>query len=139
MRVYLDASVVVALVSDEAFSPRAELLLSRNDLVLVFSDFASAEATSAIARRVRTGEMEAHHALIAFDRLADWAARVPERVSLDSRDIAHAEAMLRTLDLSLRTPDAINLAIALRVADGLATFDRQLARAAESKGLPALS
>jgi predicted nucleic acid-binding protein len=47
--------------------------------------------------------------------------------------------MIRALDLSLRTPDAINLALALRVAEGLATFDRQLARAAEAKGMPVLS
>jgi predicted nucleic acid-binding protein len=139
VRVYLDASVVVALVSDEAFSERAEQLLSRPDLVLIFSDFASAEATSALARRVRTGEMQPHHASIAFEQLDDWAARVPERAGPEPRDIAHAEAMIRSLDLSLRTPDAINLALALRVAEGLATFDRQLARAAEAKGLPVLS
>ncbi len=83
--------------------------------------------------------MQPHHASIAFEQLDDWAARVPERAGPEPRDIAHAEAMIRSLDLSLRTPDAINLALALRVAEGLATFDRQLARAAEAKGLPVLS
>jgi len=83
--------------------------------------------------------MQPRHATIAFGQLDDWAARVPERASLEPRDIAHAEAMIRTLDLSLRTPDAINLALALRIAEGLATFDRQLARVAEAKGFLVLS
>jgi hypothetical protein len=41
-----------------------------------------------------------------------------------------AERLLRRLDLTLRSPDAIHLAVAMRIGSTLATFDRKLAEIA---------
>ena len=49
-------------------------------------------------------------------------------------DIASAEAYLRRLDLNLRTPDALNIAIAQRVGATLVTFDLRMAEAARTLG-----
>lgn len=49
-----------------------------------------------------------------------------------------AQALLRRLDLPLRTPDALNIAMAQRVEAALATFDIQMARAARTLGLHVL-
>jgi hypothetical protein len=43
-------------------------------------------------------------------------------------------AALRRLDLTLRTPDALNIAIAQRVGATLATFDAKMADAARALG-----
>jgi predicted nucleic acid-binding protein len=42
---------------------------------------------------------------------------------------------LRRLDLTLRTPDALNIAIAQRAGAAMATFDARMAEAAQALGL----
>lgn len=43
-----------------------------------------------------------------------------------------AEAFLRRLDLAIRTPDALNIAITQRIGAALATFDQKMAASAGS-------
>jgi predicted nucleic acid-binding protein len=57
VRVYLDTSVLIALLTQDALTTRAETFMRTYSPILVLSDFASAEFASAMARRVRTGEM----------------------------------------------------------------------------------
>jgi predicted nucleic acid-binding protein len=49
-------------------------------------------------------------------------------------DVAVATAFLRRLDLTLRAPDAIHIAIAQRVDATLVTFDQGMATAALALG-----
>jgi predicted nucleic acid-binding protein len=103
--------------------------------VVVVSDFAAAEFASAIAYRVRTRTLnaaEAQRALANFDVITARAAR---RIEITPADITAATAFLRRLDLTLRTPDAINVALAQRVGAQLLTFDRQMAKAARALGM----
>ncbi len=53
--VYFDASVLVALLTNDPLTRRADALMRTRTPVLVVSDFAAAEFASAIARRVRMG------------------------------------------------------------------------------------
>jgi predicted nucleic acid-binding protein len=48
--------------------------------------------------------------------------------------IIAVEVFLRRLDLALRTPDAINIAMAQRLGATLVTFDKKMAAAARSIG-----
>lgn len=66
MRAYLDASVLVALVTRDALTARADAFLGALAPVLIASDFAAAEFASALARRVRTREIAADDARTAF-------------------------------------------------------------------------
>jgi uncharacterized protein len=50
--------------------------------------------------------------------------------------IAVATTFLRRLDLPLKTPDAIHIAIAQRLGATLVTFDRQMAASARALGTP---
>ncbi len=50
-------------------------------------------------------------------------------------DLDDAQTMLRRLDLVLRAPDAINLAIAQRLGAELATFDIRMAECARALGI----
>ena len=53
MSVYVDASVLVALFTDDALAIRADGFLRTRSPVVIVSDFAAAEFASAIARHVR--------------------------------------------------------------------------------------
>ncbi len=100
------------------------------------SDLASAEFASAIARRVRTRETtlaEARTDLSDFDL---WVTRSAQRVEIAATDVALATTFLRRLDLPLRTPDAIHIAIAQRLGATLVTFDRRMAASAGALGAP---
>jgi predicted nucleic acid-binding protein len=78
--------------------------------------------------------LEAEAARRAFAAFDAWIARAAERTLATSADITAAAAFLRRLDLPLRTPDALNIAIAQRVAAELLTFDQKLAASARALG-----
>jgi len=64
-----------------------------------------------------------------------WSEQATQRVETTSHDIAQADRFLRRLDLTLRTPDAIHIAIVLRLGASLATFDRGMTLAAQVLGV----
>ena len=67
-----------------------------------------------------------------------WRVLAADGTEVEAKavDIAFAEAVLRRLDLNLRTPDAIYLAIAQRLGAELATFDIRMADCARQLGIP---
>ena len=134
MTVYLDASVLVALFTNDPLTARAEKFLRANPLVLIVSDFAAAEFSSVIARHVRTKDIIKEDARTVFANFDTWTARTTQRACISATDIITAEILLRRLDLGLRTPDAINIAMAQRMGATLVTFDKKMAAAARSIG-----
>src|SRR4051812_15896504 len=81
----------------------------------VVSDFAAAEFSSAVGRKVRTRELSETDARRVFSEFDDWLARVEARPEIRAIDVATATAFLRRLDLNLRAPDALNIAVARRL------------------------
>jgi predicted nucleic acid-binding protein len=132
--VYLDASVLVALFTDDALAVRADAFLRTHSPVLIVSDFAAAEFASAIARHVRMRGIKARDARRAFATFDVWIARAAGRALTTSADVACAAAFLRRLDLPLRTPDALNIAIAQRIGAEVLTFDDKMAASARALG-----
>jgi uncharacterized protein len=133
--VYLDASVLVALLTDDPFTGRADAFLRRNRAALIVSDFSAAEFASVIARHVRTQDMTMDDARTAFSTFDAWTARATQHAETTALDVSVAAASLRRLDLTLRTPDAINIAIALRIEAALLTFDLKMIACARALGL----
>ena len=139
MSVSLDASVLVALLTADSLTARADAFLRANTPVLIVSDFAAAEFASAVARWVRTRDItveEAQKGFLAFD---SWTAQATLREEMAAADIRAAEAFLRRLDLGPRTADALNIAIAQRVRAALATFDQTMASSAGVLGIPVVA
>lgn len=136
MTIYLDASVLVSLFVRDANSARAEAILRASTPVLAVSDFAAAEFSSAVARRVRTADLSVQAAHAAFMNLDGWTARSARRIETIAADIAQATAFVRRLDLRLRTPDALNIAIAQRAGARLLTFDAGMEKSARMLGVP---
>ena len=133
---YLDASVLVALLTIDPLTARADAFIRARTPVLIVSDFAAAEFASAIARRVRVGGITSDEARVAFSTFDAWAARATRREQTKAADVSAAEAYLRRLDLNLRAADAINIAIAQRLGAGLVTFDEKMAVSARALGTP---
>jgi predicted nucleic acid-binding protein len=125
----------VPLFTEDAFSDRAESLIAAAAQSLLVSDLTSAEFASVLARQVRTGALAADGASAAFLALDAWKLRLPTPVALEPSDFAEAERLMRRLDLALRTPDALHLAVTTRLQAELATFDKRLARDAAALGL----
>ncbi|MCC6946542.1 MAG: type II toxin-antitoxin system VapC family toxin [Bradyrhizobiaceae bacterium] len=138
MSVYLDASILVALFTNDAHTDRANALLRRHTPIVIVSDFAAAEFASAIARRVRTKDLTARQANICFSNFDVWTVEAAARAQTTNADISSAASYLRRLDLTLRTPDAIHIAIARRIDASLFTFDEQMADAGHKLGVELL-
>ena len=136
MSLYLDASVLVALFVEEASTAQAEARLVGETLLI--SDFGAAEFSAAIARRVRIGDMPASQAPITFQAFDNWVARATSRVVQDVSDAPNADALVRRLNLGLRAPDALHIAIARRLGATLFTFDLGMSSAARMLGLSLL-
>lgn len=134
MRVYFDASVLVALLTDDPLTARANAYLRKGRPVLLLSDYAAAELASAIAHRVRMGIHTIDTARDAYATFDAWAAEYTEPVETVTADVRAAAAYVRRLDLPLRAPDALHVAIAIRMAASIATFDLRLTASARAIG-----
>jgi uncharacterized protein len=97
--VYLDASVLVALLTDDPLTRRADAFLRANAPILNVSDFAAAEFAAVIARHVRTRDITVDNARVVFSTFDAWTARATQRVEINPADITSAAAFLRRLDL----------------------------------------
>ena len=128
MSLYLDASVLVTLFVIDPSSARAEAFLSAHPEIVVVSDFGVAEFSSAVGRRVRTRDLTREDGQLAFSNLDTWE-------EITTADIDAANRILRRLDINLRTPDAIHIAISRRLDATLVTFDRSMAAGARALGI----
>lgn len=122
----------------DAHTSRADRLLENPDLVPIISDFSRTEYASAVANALRDRRITETDAHSAFMRLDTWTRLAAKIVATEGDDILRAEQFIRRLDLTLRTQDAIHIAIALRIDAALATFDRRMADAARSLALAVL-
>jgi predicted nucleic acid-binding protein len=135
---YLDASILVAVFINDPLSPRADRFLKSVASPMVLSDFGAAEFASAVARLVRMREIAEPDARFCLSHFDIWMARDARRIQTESADIAGADAFVRRLDLPLRVPDALHLAIAQRISATLVTFDAQMATNARTLGIAVL-
>ena len=74
-------------------------------------------------------------ARLAFSEFDAWAVRNTERAEITTTDVTVAVRSLRRLDVTLRTADAVNIAIAQRIDATLMSFDEQMAVAAKALGV----
>jgi predicted nucleic acid-binding protein len=124
---YLDASAIVKLVVTEPESPALEAWLDGGPDSFVSCALARTEVVRAV---VPEGSAAIRRACRLLDRL--------DLIMIDDELLDLAT----DLEKPLRTLDAIHLAAAMELGDqleALVTYDAQMARAAESLGLPVLA
>lgn len=130
MRVYLDASVMVALALQGPASLEFEWWLSANATERLISSLGWGEFVDAIARRVRghTVPLAVGNTIIAhFGGGADTWVR---HDTLNSDVLEGASLIAADMTRGLKLGDAIHLAICRRLEATLLTGDRQQAAAA---------
>lgn len=135
MSLYLDASVLVALFLIDPASARAAAFLASHPAIILVSDFGAAEFSSALARRVRMRDLTREDGLLALEHFDTWMSRAAGRREITTADIGAADQMLRRLDVNLRTPDALHIAMTRRLEATLVTFDCGMAAAAGALGV----
>lgn len=136
MSVYFDASVLVSLFVKDHFTDRAEAFVRGAAPSVCVSDFAAAEVCSAIGRLIRMNALTMSEGRVVLADFDAWRIRGTRRLETNGADVALAESFLRRLDLPLRTPDALQLALSVRAAAPMATFDVGMLRSAQTLGLP---
>lgn len=134
--VYLDASLVVALLTPEEHSERADAWFARQTVgSLLISGWVVAEVSSALALKVRSRTLTLDRRAAA---LAAWnALREASFLTLVAEDehFEKAAQIADRYDLGLRGGDALHLAVARDAGCRLATFDRRMSKAALELGI----
>lgn len=133
---YLDTSVVVAALSNEAASPLARLWLQEQEpSELAISDWTISETSSALAIKVRKGEFTPEQCALAlsiFNRMVTGSLTV----LAVSREHFHTAALFAgRYELGLRAGDALHMAVAATQGACLYTLDKRLASAGAPLGV----
>ncbi|MBV8938152.1 MAG: type II toxin-antitoxin system VapC family toxin [Alphaproteobacteria bacterium] len=132
---YLDASVLIALLAEEPTSGAVRRFLRAHREDRLVSDFAAAEVASAISRLLRMRLLTEEEGSIRLADFDAWRAAATSAADVHAADARLAYIYVRRFDLGLRAPDALHLAIARRLDATLVTLDRRLAIAANQLGV----
>lgn len=133
---YLDASVVVTALANEAATDRTLAWLRGLPAGEIFiSDWVTTEVSSALSIKVRTGQidlMARPRILQEFNRMAQETFGI---VEIRAPHFHNAARFADQHTLSLRAGDALHLAIASDHGLTLCTLDRRLAEAGPALGI----
>lgn len=135
--IYIDTSALAKIYFRERESGELEeALLGRTDLIV--SDLAVTELVSAIARRVRRGEVSRRDAGRAYRRaIQDLDEGEYLRAEISPATHREAERLLMTVGAtaSLRAADALHLALATGARTrGIITYDERMRVVADALG-----
>lgn len=135
---YIDTSVLAAYYCPEPLSPEAERVVRSRPLPSI-SDLTEVELLSSLSHKVRNGELEMTEAQrIATKFLTHLGGNLYRRLPLERRHYVLARDWMGRFHVSLRTLDALHLAVAAFEGLPLVTADRGFARSSRTLGMDVL-
>ncbi|MDZ8067028.1 MAG: type II toxin-antitoxin system VapC family toxin [Nostoc sp. DedQUE08] len=136
--IYLDTSIIAPLYWTEALSDVVEQLLI-NETEVGLSQLVEVELVSALSRRVRMREISQQDATAIVARFqADLESEFYTQIAMETVHYNLAREWISRFDTSLRTLDALHLAIAFQNNIRLVTADEALGTSAEVLGVEVL-
>lgn len=132
---YLDASVIIAAVTDEPHSMAVRDWIKAHETQLAISSWVLTEAASALSIKVRDLKLKESDKVAATRQIEAMRNNLFQHVVVEE---AHFFAARRFADwhhTGLRGGDALHVAIAADCAFGLVTMDKRMAKGARAVGL----
>ncbi len=144
---FFDTSALVKRYHREDGTEQVRNLFAPTENLIRISSLGAVEIHSALAIKVRSGQLTPEAAQVLTDGvLADFASGRIKPYSVTDRHFADAERMVRqfSYDHRLRSLDAIQLSVALDLrsqglADSIVTADRTIQDVASLVGLAAIN
>ena len=135
---YVDTSVLVTALTNEADTSRIQLWLSEQRAgSLAVTGWVATEFSSALSIKVRTGHLDAGHRARILSAFARLNAASFVTFEIISHDFDIAARFVDKHETGLRAGDALHLAVASRHGATVCTLDRRLADAAVELGVDA--
>ncbi|PAT37092.1 type II toxin-antitoxin system VapC family toxin [Vandammella animalimorsus] len=138
-RVYLDTSILMALVCKEPESERIMQWYERTPDALISSPWLHTELCSALSVKQRARQLSPAAARKAYAQGLEVLADT-QSVDITPADFDTAATLCADARARLRAPDALHLAVAARSGcQALATLDADMQKAARKLGLPPIA